>query len=65
MSMGFTDKQIMALNFTDYTPNGYIVPMKFRVHFFFRISAFTRHTKMNLNGMLLIGSEFFKIIVPL
>ena len=48
-----------------YTPNGYIVPMEFCVHFFPRISAFSRHTKMHLNGMLLIGIEFFKIIVPL
>ena len=48
-----------------YTPNGYIVPMEFRVHFFPRISAFSRRTKMHLNGMLLIGTEFFKIIVPL
>ena len=31
-----------------YTPNGYIVPMEFRVHFFPRISAFTRCTKMHL-----------------
>ena len=48
-----------------YTPNGYIVPMEFRVHFFPRISAFSRRTQMHLNGMLLIGIEFFKIIVPL
>ena len=48
-----------------YTPNGYIVPMEFRVLFFPRISAFSRRTKMHLNGMLLIGTEFFKIIVPL
>ena len=48
-----------------YTPNGHIVPMEFRVHFFPRISAFSRRTKMHLNGMLLIGSEFFKIKVPL
>ena len=48
-----------------YTPNGYIVPMEFRIHFFPRISAFSRRTKMHLNGMLLIGTEFFKIIVPL
>ena len=33
--------------------------------FFPRISAFSRCTKMHLNGMLLIGTEFFKIIVPL
>ena len=51
--------------FHNYTPNGYIVPMEFRVHFFPRISAFLRHTKMHLNGMFLIGTEFFKIIVPL
>ena len=49
----------------DYTPNGYIVPMEFRVHFFPRISAFSRRTKMHLNGMLLIRTEFLKIIVPL
>ena len=49
----------------DYTSNRYIVPMEFRVHFFPRISAFSRHTKMHLNGMFLIGNEFFKIIVPL
>ena len=48
-----------------YTPNGYIVPMEFRVHFFPHILAFSRRTKMHLNGMLLIGTEFFKIIVPL
>ena len=48
-----------------YTPNGYIVPMEFRVHFFPRISAFLRRTKMHLSGMFLIGTEFFKIIVPL
>ena len=48
-----------------YTPNGYIVPMEFRVHFFPRISAFSRRTKMHLNGILLIGNEFFKIIVSL
>ena len=47
-----------------YTPSGYIVPMEFRVHFFPRISAFSRRTKMHLKGMLLIGTEFFKIIVP-
>ena len=46
-----------------YTPNGYIVPMEFRVHFFPHISAFTRRTIMHLNGMLLIGTDFFKIIV--
>ena len=33
--------------------------------FFPHISAFSRHTKMHLNGMFLIGTEFFKIIVPL
>ena len=49
----------------NYTPNGYIVPMEFRVHFFPRISAFSRGTKMHLNGMLLIGTEFFKITDPL
>ena len=48
-----------------YTSNGYIVPMEFRVYFFPRISAFSRRTKMHLNEMLLIGTEFFKIIVPL
>ena len=47
------------------TPNGYIMPMEFRVHFFPCISAFTRRTKMHLNGVLLIGADFFKIIVPL
>ena len=47
-----------------YIPNGYIVPMQFRVHFFPRISAFSRHTEMHLNGMLLIRTDFFKIIVP-
>ena len=49
---------------SDYT-NGYIVPMEFRVHFFPRIRACSRHTKVHLKGMLLIGSEFFKIKVPL
>ena len=48
-----------------YTPNGYIVPMEFRVHFFPSISALLRRTKMHLNGMFLIGTEFFKIIAPL
>ena len=48
-----------------YTPNGYIVPMEFRVQFFPHISAFSRRTKMHLNGVLLIGTEFLKIIVPL
>ena len=38
-----------------------IVPMEFRVHFFPRIGAFSRRTKMHLNGMLLIGTEFFKL----
>ena len=33
--------------------------------FFPRITAFSRPTKMHLNGMLLIGTEFLKIIVPL
>ena len=47
------------------TPNGYIAPMEFRVHFFPRISAFLRRTKMHLNEMFLIGTDFFKIIVPL
>ena len=47
------------------TPIGYIVPMEFRVYFFPRISALSRRTKMHLNGMLLFGTEFFKIIVPL
>ena len=42
------------------TPNGYIVPMEFRVHLFPRISAFSRRTKMHLNGMFLIGTEFFQ-----
>ena len=41
------------------------MPMEFRVHFFHRISAFSRRTKMRLNGMLLVGTEFYKIIVPL
>ena len=45
--------------------NGYIVPMEFCVRFFPRISAFSRRIKMHLNGMLLIGTEIFKIIVPL
>ena len=49
----------------NYTPNGYIVPMEFRVHFFPRISAVLRRTKMHLNKMFLIGTEFFKIIFPL
>ena len=48
-----------------YTANGYIVPVEFRVYFFPHISAFSRHTKMHLNGMLLIGTEFFKINFPL
>ena len=39
------------------------MPMEFRVQFLHRISAFSRRTKMHLNGMLLIGTEFFKIIV--
>ena len=43
-----------------YTPNGYIVPTEFHVHFFPRISAFSRRTKMHLNGMLLIGTDFFQ-----
>ena len=47
------------------TPNRYIVPMEFRFHFIARISVFSRHTKMHLNGMPLIGTEFFKIIFPL
>ena len=34
-------------------------------YFFPRISAFSRSTKMHLNGMLLIETEFCKIIVPL
>ena len=58
----FADFFMTRLN---YTPNGFIVPMEFRIHFFPRISAFSRHTKMHLNGMFLIGNEFFKIIVPL
>ena len=41
-----------------YTPNGYIVPMEFCVNFFPSISAFSRHTKMHLNGILLIETEF-------
>ena len=41
------------------------MPMEFRVHFFPRRSAFSRRTKMHLNGMFLIGAEFFKIIVHL
>ena len=52
-------------NSVHYTPNGYIVPMEFRVHFFPRICAFSKCTKMHLNGVLLIGTEFFKIIVSL
>ena len=56
----------LAIRFSSYyTPNGYIVPIDFRVHFFPRISAFLRRTKMHLNGMFLIVTEFFKIIVPL
>ena len=55
---------LTQLNST-YTPNGYIVPMEFCVNFFPRISAFSRRTKMHLNGILLIETEFFKIIVPL
>ena len=42
-----------------------IVPMEFRVHFFPPISAFSRRTKQHLNEMLLIGADFFKIMVPL
>ena len=56
---------ISLICFCFYTPNGYIVPMEIRVNFFPRISAFSRRTKMPLNGMLLIGTEFFQIIVPL
>ena len=48
-----------------YSPNGYIVPMEFRVYLFPRISAFSRRTKMHLNGMLQIGTEIFKILIPL
>ena len=59
-------KQVkLSVHIVHYTPNRYIVPMEFRVHFFHRISAFSRRTKMHLNGMLLIGTEFFKTIVPL
>ena len=60
-------QQLYQLSYVSnyYTPNGYIVPMEFRVHFVARISAFSRRTKMHLNGMMLIGTEFFKIIVPL
>ena len=54
-----------SLSIVHYTPNGYIVPMEFRVHIFPRISAFSRRTKMHLNGMFLIGTEFFRIISPL
>ena len=50
---------------TTFWDNPCIVPMEFRLHFFPRISAFSRRTKMHLNGMLLIGTEFFQIIVPL
>ena len=53
------------LKFQDYTPNRYIVPMDLRAHFIPRISALLRRTKMHLNGMFLIGTEFLKIIVPL
>ena len=55
----------LSASLFNYTPTGYIVPMEFRVHFFPRISTFSRRTKMLLNGMLLIGNEFFKIIAPL
>ena len=58
---GFHDN----IRYLEYTPNGYIVTMEFRVHFFPRISAFSRRTKMHFNGMLLIETEFFKIIIPL
>ena len=54
-----------SFNIIYYTPNGYIVPMEFRVHFFPLICAFSRRTKMHLNGMFLIWTDFFKIIVPL
>ena len=55
------------MDISDYkkNPNVYIVPMEFRVYVFPRISVFSRRTEMHLNGMLLIGTEFFKIIVPL
>ena len=49
---------------SNYTPNGYIVPMEFRILFFPRISSFSRRTKMHLNEILLTGTELFKIMVP-
>ena len=52
---------ITACLSASYTPNGYIVPMEFRVIFFPRIGAFLRRTKMHLNGILLIETEFFKL----
>ena len=56
----------MVTIYSIYTPNGYIVPMEFRVIFFSpRISAFSRRTKMHFNEILLNETEFFKIIVPL
>ena len=61
----FRDSKLTCASYKDYTPNGYIVPMEFHVNFFPRISAFSRHTKMHLNGMLLIETEFCKIIGPL
>ena len=48
-----------------YTPNGYKVPMEFRVYLFPRIRGFSRRATMHLKGMLLIETEFCKIIVPL
>ena len=62
----FTAVRSNDINYTHiYISNGYIVPMEFRVHLFPRISSFSRRTKMHLNGMLLIGGEFFKIIIRL
>ena len=55
-----TYNEILVILQTDI----YIVPMEFSVHFFPRISAFSRRTKMHLNEMLLIGFEFSKIIQP-
>ena len=49
---------------SNYSPNGYKVPMEFHVYFFPRIGAVLRWTKMHLKVMLLMKTDFCKIITP-
>ena len=52
-------KPISIVN-TYYTPNGYIVPAEFGVHFLPRMKNIPKQTKLHLNEIRLTNIEFCK-----